>query len=228
MHEPTPVMANIRNRFLFEHLAKDHLRWLPELGIGFYPVRDPPERVYDRAYFEKYVGYESTPIGKALNDFRVEFVAEHAGGRLVDIGVGCGSFIKRRDNIGEDNERVRTFGYDISESSVAWLIERGRYVNPFTQGMYAASFWDSLEHIEDFRPILAKVSTWVFVTVPIFRNVDHAMTSKHYRKDEHFWYFTDAGFQEVMRGLGFIVVAQSDMEREIGREDVSTYALRRC
>ncbi len=48
---------------IFETFAQNELQWLPELGIGYYPVKDMP---YDADYFNKYVMMADTEIGSKL------------------------------------------------------------------------------------------------------------------------------------------------------------------
>jgi len=93
--------------------------------------------------------------------------------------------------------------------------------------MQAISLWDVLEHIHDFRSLLASVRSWVFVSVPIFADRDYVLRSKHFRPQEHVWYFTARGLIDVMRALGFECIEQSDVESRIGREDIGTFAFRR-
>ena len=46
---------------------KDKLLWLPEFGIGYYPVEEAP---YDVGYWDKYQLMEQTDIGRKLNKAR--------------------------------------------------------------------------------------------------------------------------------------------------------------
>jgi hypothetical protein len=87
--------------------------------------------------------------------------------------------------------------------------------------------WDVLEHMHDFRPLLANVQQWLFLAVPIFRDAEHVLRSKHYRKDEHCWYFTRHGLVSMLRDSGFELIADSDMEIYAGREDIGAFAFRR-
>jgi hypothetical protein len=197
----------------FKELAYEKLQWLPELGIGHYPVTECP---YDQDYFDKYVSYEGTVIEKALNTARVEFVKKHYEGWVVDIGIGSGTFVKAHG---------KAYGYDINPAGVRWLKEHDLYVEP--KKIVAATFWDSFEHIEDPALILDEVTGWVFMSIPLFDCHTHVMRSKHYRKDEHFWYFTYNGICKFMELHGFEFVAFSRMEVEIGREDIGTFAFKR-
>ena len=156
-------------------------------------------------------------------DARVAFVAKHWKDSLVDVGIGSGAFIETRARVG----RRQTFGYDVCPTAVAWLRERELLANPYIEGASAVSLWDVLEHIQDFQVLLAEVKKWVFVSIPIFRDCEHVLRSKHYRKDEHVWYFTSRGLIETMKSLGFECAEENDMETRIGREDIGTFAFRR-
>ena len=68
---------------------------------------------------------------------------------------------------------------------------------------------------------------WLFMSLPVFNDVDHVLRSKHFKPDEHFWYFTRDGLVAAMLMCGFKLVAESDVESELGREDIGTFAFRR-
>src|SRR5215467_14106475 len=65
------------------------------IGIGYYPVM-AGIAPYDRAYFDRFARQADTPIGRALMDARVAFVARHYQDNLCDVGIGSGAFIERR------------------------------------------------------------------------------------------------------------------------------------
>jgi hypothetical protein len=197
----------------FNALRQDNLCWLTEIGIGYFEVT---ERPYDQSYFEKYVSYEDTPMATALNAARVNLVTRHYGGTVVDIGIGSGSFIRAHGD---------AYGYDINPAGVDWLHENGLYCEP--KNIYAATFWDSFEHIKDPATILDEVSCWVFMSVPLFDGMHHVMRSKHYRKDEHYWYFTYNGLCKYMKLHGFEFVHFSRVETELGREDIGSFVFKR-
>jgi len=155
---------------------------------------------------------------------RVAFVDKVWGLDLLDYGIGSGAFIERRNQFGR-----RTYGYDINAAGIAWLKARMLWLNVpiHNEPIRAMSLWDVLEHIDDFPAVLDKVSDWLFLSLPIFRDADHVLRSKHYRKDEHFWYFTRRGLINVMADLGFELIIESDMEIKAGREDIGAFAFKR-
>ena len=153
---------------------------------------------------------------------RFNFVEQHYRGTLIDVGIGSGAFIElRRDR------RRTTYGYDVNPAAIAWLEERSLLVDPYLVSFDAVTLWDVLEHLPDFQSLLANVSEWLFLSLPIFRDAEHALRSKHFRPDEHHWYFTRDGLMMAMKMCGFALVTESKVETELGREDIGTFAFRR-
>jgi hypothetical protein len=199
---------------ILTEITANSLQWMPELGIGYYPVTESP---YDADYFERYQGMADTKIGKALNDARLALVAKYENGTVLDIGIGSGAFVE---------SRPKTWGYDINPVALQWLFERKRYRHPF-RGADSVTFWDSLEHIHNPSLVLAAAKRFVFVSCPIYNGLDHLLGSRHYRKDEHCWYWTTAGLIEFMGRFGFGLLEMNRMESEIGREDIGSFVFKR-
>lgn len=191
--------------------------WSPELGIGYYPVKDQP---YDQAYFDKYVAMENTPMGVAITQARKQLVDKYVNpnhtGTVLDIGIGSGAFVKTSPNF---------YGLDINPAAQKWLEENNKQGD--SRGYHALTFWDSLEHIHDPDELLAQATRYVFISAPIYRDCYHVLGSKHFRKDEHCWYWTHEGLIEFMALHGFTYVEHNQMETELGREDIGTYVFSR-
>lgn len=188
--------------------------WNERVGVGFYPVREFP---YDQAYFAKYLRYETTQLGRELTRARVALVDRYTDGVVLDVGVGSGAFVKARPN---------TFGYDVNPSAVQYLRALDRFAVP-ADGWEAMTFWDSLEHIADFQPLLAAVRRLVFVATPIYADRLAAVKSKHFRPDEHFWYWTRDGLRRHLGFYDFDLVEEIDTETRLGREAIGTFVFRR-
>jgi hypothetical protein len=199
---------------IFGQFALGQLNWLPELGIGYFPVTESP---YDEAYFDRIQANSGTNIGLGLNRARVHLVNKYTKDEVLDIGIGSGLFVASRKN---------TVGYDINQKAIDWLIERKKYRHPF-KGANSLTFWDSLEHIHDPTLHLQGAREYVFVSIPIFEDAAHILRSKHYRKDEHCWYFTTDGICRFMNYFGFELVEFNRMESDIGREDIGTFVFKR-
>jgi hypothetical protein len=197
------------------------LAWFDAAGIGYYPVNADP---YDQAYFDKYCAYGISEMGQNLNAARVDLVGKYYKDSLLcDVGIGSGSFIQAR----WDAKRKLTLGYDVNPLGVAWLKDRGLFIDPYLCKLPAISLWDVLEHIAEPWPLIANCRQWLFTALPIFKDREHAERSKHFRRDEHYWYFTAGGLIFLMSKLGFDLVAQSDIETRLGREDIGSFAFRR-
>ena len=199
---------------LLNEICKGRFMWSPEMGIGYLPVTGNP---YNEAYFEAYNAIKETPIGLALNQARTELVNKYTNGSVLDIGIGNGAFVEARDN---------TYGFDINPVAVNWLIDRDKYRHPF-RGADALTFWDSLEHIANPTLMLQGAKEFVFVSCPIYDDVSHVLRSKHYKPDEHCWYWTVEGLIRFMEPFGFQVQEINWMETEIGREDIATFVFKR-
>lgn len=202
---------------LFDAAARDQLVWLPELGMGRLRVVEAP---YDSAYFEKYKRYAATQAGLRITAARVDLVRRYTDRHVIDIGIGCGSFIEAR--LGW------TWGYDVNPEGVRWLRSEGRYQDPYTSAVESISLWDTLEHIPNPSALLSRVRAYVFVSLPIVPgDGPPPLDWKHLRRDEHCWYWTRDGFARWMTAQGFIERHCSPMEQEFGREDILTFVFER-
>jgi len=206
---------------LVEQFSAGRLTWWPQLGIGHYPVT-AGVAPYDQEYFDRFDHDAATPLGLSLMQGRVNFVDLHYQGTLIDVGIGCGAFIALRNA-----RKGLTYGYDVNPAGIEWLNERDLHVDPYLAQFDAVTLWDVLEHIPDYRPLLANVRQWLFVSLPIFNDAYHVLRSKHFRPTEHCWYFTREGLVNAMKACGFDLVAESDFETALGREDIGTFAFKR-
>lgn len=192
------------------------LIWFPGCDIGFCP--DPQRHSsYSDEYFRKFEEYDRTEMGSKITSHRVATVDLYWTGSVIDIGCGTGAFVKLRKH--------DTKGYDVSSYGARVLSSIRRYVNPYNHEVEcdALSFWDSLEHIIDPRPLLWRVKKYVFMTIPICKDAKHAIEYKHWKPKEHYWHFTHIGLLGFMDSFGFTCKHFSSEECLLGREDVGTY-----
>jgi hypothetical protein len=195
------------------------LHWDEHTGTGHYPAK--PNGVYDDAYFHKYAGYAETDLGCELLAARLALIARHvpASAWLVDVGIGSGTLI---------GARPRTLGYDVNPAALKWMKERNVYIDlDDRMSIHSATFFDSLEHLEHPIDLVAKISNVAIVSIPIFYGRSHALLSRHFRPDEHYWYFTAHGLIRWFLLAGFELREANRMESEIGREDIGTFVFRR-
>lgn len=198
----------------FSEQIKHGLAWLPELGMGRYPV-PKAARPYDEEYFSRYQQLADTELGRELTAARIQLVARHYSGVVLDVGIGAGQFVEARPD---------TRGFDVNPAGVEWLKARGQWSNLYHDRYPALTFWDSLEHIDRPEVAIGRAEKWVFVSVPIFECAEHVLRSRHFRRDEHIWYWTHDGLIKWFAANGFKLVEHNTRESELGRDGIGSYA----
>lgn len=193
---------------------KGRFLWCPELGIGWHSA---PPMEYSGEYFENYQRLDATPMGGALTKARVELVSKYTDPSTVcDIGIGGGRFVQESGG----------YGYDVSKEALKWLKDQKLYRNPYFTWP-SITCWDSLEHIPDPEELLANVSDWLFVSMPIYQDVGDILGSKHFKPGEHLWYHTLPGFIAWCENQGFELREVNHVETELGREGITSFAFKR-
>lgn len=199
--------------------------WEHELGRGRLAV---PPIAYDRAYFEKYRRYAETPLGWKLTAARLALVLRHwdKQGLIVDVGIGSGQFVEACED-----EGVIVRGADVCPVALEWLAARcALHSLDWPNGSAFAdvlTFWDSLEHIPDPAKAISRAKRWAFVALPVCDTRAEWVRSKHFRPGEHLWYWSERGFALWAEEQGFAVAEVSREETDLGRESISSFALRR-
>jgi hypothetical protein len=173
---------------------------------------------YGPAYWDNYQRRAGTDISRKLNEGRAAFVAKHFQGEVLDIGIGNGEFIQHRPD---------TFGYDVNQVAIKWLLENGKYRDKFSD-FNAFTFWDVLEHIPQPADYFRNMGhgDWLFTSIPIINDLRRVRESKHYKPGEHLYYFTVSGFIQWMEKYAFRGACMSYFEVEAGREDIVSFAFR--
>lgn len=171
---------------------------------------------YSGEYFAHYQKLDATQMGGLLTKARCELVDKHMPDHYaVDVGIGGGRFVTEH---GGD-------GFDVCEDAVKWLGDS--FVNPYETSVYAATCWDSLEHIPEPEKLLAQVENWLFVSMPIYQDLGDVLQSKHYKPGEHLHYWTLPGFIAWAETQGFQVMEVNHAETELGREGITSFAFKR-
>jgi len=192
---------------------------------GFAIQKDNTKSIeYGENYFEKYVNYEGTPTSVLLNKNRVAITEKYCKKHILDIGIGSGEFIKL--------SKLKVYGFDINPLGIQWLKFNKLYVNPYDHllpDIEGWTFWDSLEHFPDPQVILKLIQPnhYVFISIPIFFDILKIKESKHYRPNEHYYYFTPSGLINYMKRSGFRFLEHNDAEIKAGRENIFTFAFQR-
>lgn len=192
-----------------------------EFGVAFQKNRNNPIS-YDDSYFENYIKRSGTEVASDLNKARVGMAEKYCKELIVDIGIGSGEFI-------ESCNKIKSLGFDINEVGVKWLKERNLFVDLYKEipeKVEGFTLWDTLEHMpnpDEFISIVRK-EQYVFISLPTFENLNDVKKSKHYKPNEHFYYFTIQGMLHYMSDHGFSCLEHNDNEVKAGREGVTSFA----
>lgn len=141
---------------------------------------------------------------------------------IVDIGIGSGEFI-------ESCKKIKALGYDINEVGVEWLKKRNIFLDPYKDDLKEIdgfTLWDTLEHMSNPDEFIKVVNygQHVFISLPTFENLNDVKKSKHYKPNEHFYYFTVKGMLYYMWNCGFSCLDYNNDEVKAGREGVTSFA----
>lgn len=202
----------------FEAVTDDDLMLCPENGVAYQADRSHLV-AYDDAYYSKCAGYEGQEIERRITKARIEMVARHYQGELLDIGIGSGAFIK---------SRPRTYGFDVNPVAIEWL-KRNDLWSASVGSFAAVSFFDVIEHIPDPGQYLGtlQVGCHVFASIPVFEDLTRIRESRHYRPSEHLYYFRRQGFIDWMKAHGFLLLEWNDHESVAGRDSINSFAFKR-
>ncbi len=174
---------------------------------------------YGENYWKNYINLEETETAKKLNDFRKAISTKYAN-RILDVGIGSGAYLKTLS--------CDKYGYDVNPYANAWLKEQKIWHDPYKENnanINGFCFWDVLEHIENPNILLDRINlgTHIFVSLPVFSNLEMIHLSKHYKPNEHLQYFTTRGVINFLNLSGFFVKEIRSDESKIGRENVMTF-----
>lgn len=176
---------------------------------------------YAEEYFEKYVKFRGTPIANKINEARLDLVTKFHSSCILDIGIGSGEFITKVP--------IKAYGYDVNEYGRQWLRQRGLYVDPYQyipEEIDGITCWDVLEHMQYPSRFLdlIKPGQFLFASLPIIPNILKVRKSRHFRPNEHYYYFTKEGFIQYLDHADFDFLEHNDFEIKAGREQIETFA----
>lgn len=202
----------------FSAIDDGDLRICEALGVAYQSDMTKPFD-YGEAYFDNYVSMEGQEIARRLNEARVDLVNRHSGAdaQVVDIGIGSGEFIKSRPN---------TVGHDVNRKALAWLANNGKQAGRIDQYSHF-TFWDVLEHVASphesyFKRI--QPGSKLYTSLPVFADLTRVRASKHYKPNEHLYYWLERGFIDWMALYRFRLLERSDCETRAGRESILSFA----
>lgn len=185
---------------------------------------------YGLYYWWKIKRREYTPIANALNSFRVGITKKYINSSetIIDVGIGSGEFIKR-------HPYSLVYGYDINKYAIKWLKRNNIYLDIYEElrkykateitNLKGITMWDTLEHLPEPGKILCNMppASYLFVSIPIYKDLKSIKHSKHYRPNEHYWYFTEEGFDNYITNYKFKIVHLDTYESTVGRNNIMSF-----
>jgi hypothetical protein len=192
---------------------------------------------YEQDYWQTYVDYRGTEMSKAINDARVNLIKRYCKpqAKILDIGIGSGEFIEKAKL-----NSFTTHGYDVNNIAKEWLQTRNIWYNIEEEGIKndydAITMWDVMEHMKNPSQLLSKIAsgTLVFISIPCFENfhpngrlLQGIKKSKHYRPNEHYYYFSTKSLCAFMKLCGFETLEMNLKEIEAGRVDIYSFAFKK-
>lgn len=193
------------------------LVWCDDWGYG-YLHPDSSKPIYDIEYWNNYQKLKESPMGKALTDARIKLVKKFikTPEDVLDIGVGNGQFV----------EEFGCWGSDVNPHAIKWLKSIDRYATPdYDCGFSWFTMWDVIEHI-DIQCLIEMFKhnhKGVILSTPIYKSFDDCIKSKHFKPNEHIWYFTTYGIIKFMEQFGYRCVEVSSIETKLGRESIGSF-----
>jgi 2-polyprenyl-3-methyl-5-hydroxy-6-metoxy-1,4-benzoquinol methylase len=204
----------------FDAKKDDDLTFIDSRGIAY--QRAAGRVRYDNAYAHKVEAYEGSEIARKVNAGRVAMLRRHlpVGASMLDIGSGTGEFLHAARAAGYDAK-----GYEVIPKMANELEAHQLFAadpHPFD----AVSLWDVIEHMEDPSARLKQTrkGALLFVSLPVFGDIRAIRDSKHYRPDEHLYYWTEQGFINWAALYGFRLLETSRHECEAGRDSIGAFA----
>ena len=207
------------------------LRWCESLAIAFQADMSRPIE-YGEEYWKYYWSLENSPAAANLTRRRF-WMSHRVGGLVLDIGIGSGKFLCECEASG----RPLLGGYDVNPHAVAWLCDRNLYFDPYDPGRQSLpsepvtwTLWDVIEHLPRPHELLdrIRVGDALCLTVPIYHDLLREIpSSKHFKPNEHFYYFTPAGLIRWLAAYGFELLEMNRDEQLAGRESVASFAFRK-
>ena len=179
---------------------------------------------YTTTYFNHYRNLENTVMDLKITNERIKLVKKYSSDIVCDFGIGCGSFIsKMKKNI---------FGYDINPIGINWLKENKIYINPYCDDhnhIKCWTLWDVLEHLKnpfDFLKII-NPNDFLFLSIPIFNSFSNLSKNKHFKPNEHLFYYKEEGLIKLCKNMNFILLESDNIETELGRENIKRYVFQK-
>ena len=189
----------------------------------------------DSAKTDKFMNIDiNTTMRLAINNVRGGFLEQcnvHLNGapiKILDVGCGAGTFLDYAKDKG-----FATYGCDICERSVKYVKNKGHncFVSAIDNFTFAYNFFDvitlfdSFEHVNNPILVLQRIykslkdSGHIIISTPL-RPETMTESWRHFRPDEHNFYFNRKSLHYLCDAAGFKIIAENLDESKV-RVDVN-------
>lgn len=196
-------------------------RYYRDNKTGALVEKSGPSITYDTEYVSS--RYDTYPTTGAMSELRwslilskIDPMAQNIDS-VLDFGCGNGDFLKRCwVQIGNN----KLYAIEASDYPLGKLINRVE--EPVPCDLFTC--FDSLEHLEDPRALLAKVqSPYVCISLPWCHErtlgMEWFMGWKHRRPGEHLWHFDHISLPALLSEFGYKLIYCGNPEDEIRKGD---------
>lgn len=211
----------------FDYVLDGEIAFCQQRGVAYQFESRKVPYTYDAEYLARYNSpeYSDCEIARAVLKGRCNLLRKHLQKdiNVLDIGACSGAFMRAATAAG-----FWLFGYDVIPEVVSRLKDENRYTEDASQ-FDAVCMWDSIEHMREPEAWLSKIKrdAFLFVSVPIMPVLDYVRSSKHYKPDEHLYYWTELGFESWMALYGFKLIEVSNHEVAAGRQEIGAFVFQK-
>jgi len=164
--------------------------------------------IYGKMYLEKYKQLATTPLSRKIHLARWNLIYKYLKfGVILDYGCGPNTFNSYAP------VEYTVFGYDINPECKQSKIPEVNF--------NAVTFWDSLEHIHNFYNEIEKLKPdYLFISTPNLKSVKNGIIDwKHYRPQEHIYYFDIDSLIVILANLGYKILESNYIEGQLRDPD---------
>ena len=139
---------------------------------------------------------------------------------ILDVGYNTGGFLKLALQYEYKPYGIEVNKYAIKQSP--W-IQNISWDEVGDIDFKLVSFFDSLEHMRNLEVLRSMRTAFILVSFPDVgdRDIEALKTWKHYRPNEHLFYFNRYTLKGLMNNIGYDLIVYENVEGPI-REDITT------
>ncbi len=174
------------------------------------------KNVYDDEYLLHYKLYKRTEFSKLLQKARWDFIGKNIKSfkSILDYGCGSDAFLVEATDCMKD--QCNLYSYD------PYFMQDHKFL--CERKLDITTFFDSLEHMNRLDIISLLNSRYIVISIPILEKNQQLFEWKHFRPNEHIWYFTEDALIKLMTiKFNYKFILKDDFETQLGRDCILTF-----